>query len=301
MKIWPNLLFSILFHAALLGLLMLAPPFVPPGTQQYLIVDLVTLDGGGASGGDSGGGPGTSLPGRESDGHGEAAHNHGNPGGSATLEPYREHRENPNGETPPGQMRSPPTDPAVNAPKPMEKAKIRRADRGKNKPNHVDRRPERCTAEPGGIKVQDSAAGPGVTAPKETGQGERTDGNVGGGHGADAGFPGDGAGSSFSGVPVEARLGSANGPRFVTKVLPKYPHRAREMGMEGTVVLRVTIDTRGMPIRIESVRRAGYGFEEEAIRALENSTFAPARTGGRVVACRVLVPVRFQLTMTDDE
>ncbi|MCE5245000.1 MAG: TonB family protein [Syntrophobacteraceae bacterium] len=95
--------------------------------------------------------------------------------------------------------------------------------------------------------------------------------------------------------PAEVRFGSADGPDFLKKTLPKYPRVARRMGKEGTVLLRVTIDERGLPVEVEILNRAGSGFDEEAVQAVRNSVFTPARKDGRPVACRALLPVRFTL------
>jgi len=301
MKIWPNLLFSILFHAALLGWLAFSPPFVRPETERCLIVDLVALDADSARGGTPGGGKDVFLAAYEPKADGMAEHSLDMPVASAAKDSCTEHRLDPGTTEPPARVEPSPAASSVSVPKPTKKADARRNDREKHRWNHAGRQAATRSAVPEGTGERAPPTEPGANASRETGHGERTGGNAGGGHGDDAGFSGVGAGNSSSEGPIDARLGSANGPKFVTKVMPKYPHRARELGMEGTVVLRVTIDTRGMPVRVESVRKAGHGFEEEAIRAIRSSIFAPASIGGRQVACRVLVPVRFQLEMSADD
>jgi len=57
-----------------------------------------------------------------------------------------------------------------------------------------------------------------------------------------------------------------------------YPTDARRMGLEGQVVLRVGIDRRGNIRSVRVIRRAGYGFDEAATRALWKFRFTPART-----------------------
>lgn len=101
--------------------------------------------------------------------------------------------------------------------------------------------------------------------------------------------------ASASGGPIAAELGAANGPRFIHRVMPDYPRLARRLGKQGTVLLRVTIDQRGRPIQVQVVKGAGYGFDDQARRAVQNSLFAPAREAGRAVCCKVLLPVRFVL------
>lgn len=95
--------------------------------------------------------------------------------------------------------------------------------------------------------------------------------------------------------PVESIFGASDGPRFLRRVLPHYPQLAREMGKEGTVLLRLTIDERGRLIEAVVVRGAGSGFEEQALRAVKESTFSPARRDGKPVMCRANLPVKFVL------
>ncbi|ABK18420.1 energy transducer TonB [Syntrophobacter fumaroxidans] len=301
MRIWPNLLFSILFHAALLGWLAFSPPFLRPETERCLIVDLVALDADPARGGTPGGGKDVILAAHEPKADMMAEHSLDMSAASAAKDSGTEHGPNPGGTEPPARIGPSQAASSVSTPKPTKKADARRNDREKHRWSHARRHAATRSTEPEGTGERAPGTERGASASRETGHGERPRGNAGGGHGDDAGSSGVGAGNSSSEGPIDAPLGSANGPRFVTKVMPKYPHRARELGMEGTVVLRVTIDTRGMPVRVESVRKAGFGFEEEAIRAIRSSIFSPARIGGRLVACRVLVPVRFQLETSADD
>ncbi|MCE5334141.1 MAG: TonB family protein [Desulfobacteraceae bacterium] len=108
--------------------------------------------------------------------------------------------------------------------------------------------------------------------------------------GLKSGAPGKGEG----GV-VEARFGAENGPRFQKQVKPEYPSIARQLGKEGTVLLRVTIDERGRAVEVEVMSKEGLGLEEEALRAVRASTFIPARSNGRPVKSRAILPVRFVL------
>jgi periplasmic protein TonB len=113
--------------------------------------------------------------------------------------------------------------------------------------------------------------------------------------GSGDGSPGRGMGGSSTGGPVDSEFNSANGPRFATKIMPKYPHLARQLGKEAVVVLRVTIDESGRPIAVEALKPAGSGFDEEAIRAVKNSLFHPAKREGKPVICRAILPIRFEL------
>lgn len=92
-----------------------------------------------------------------------------------------------------------------------------------------------------------------------------------------------------------ASFGDADGPRFVKRVMPRYPDSARRRGREGLVVLRLSIDADGVLRDIRIVEKAGFGLDEAALEAARASTYAPARRFGRPVRCEVLLPVRFAL------
>jgi len=106
---------------------------------------------------------------------------------------------------------------------------------------------------------------------------------------AGGGNNGSGSGS------LEMGFGSPDGPRFLLKTMPVYPPVAKRLQKEGTVLLRLTIDERGRPVDVEIVKGAGFGFDEEAVKAVKRSTFVPAKRGGKPLACRALLPIRFVL------
>jgi|GEM_PF-872558 len=115
-------------------------------------------------------------------------------------------------------------------------------------------------------------------------------GSVSSGQGGTGGVNGpQGSGAS------EIAFGSPNGPSFLHKVLPAYPALAKRLEKEGTVLLRVTIDERGRPVEVEVLNKAGFGFDEEAVKAVKDSTFTPAKMGGKPLACKALLPIRFIL------
>ncbi|MGO8944621.1 MAG: energy transducer TonB [Syntrophobacteraceae bacterium] len=89
--------------------------------------------------------------------------------------------------------------------------------------------------------------------------------------------------------------GSREGPSLLRKVSPSYPAFAREREKQGTVLLRISIDEHGRPVGIEVIKKAGFGFDEEAVRAVRDCTFVPAKKEGKPIACKVLLPIRFVL------
>jgi periplasmic protein TonB len=109
--------------------------------------------------------------------------------------------------------------------------------------------------------------------------------------GARAGGGNNGSG----GGALEGEFGSSDGPRFLSKTTPVYPPVAKRLQKEGNVLLRVTIDERGRAVDVEIVKGAGFGFDEEAVKAVRCSTFVPAKKEGKPLACKVLLPIRFVL------
>jgi protein TonB len=78
---------------------------------------------------------------------------------------------------------------------------------------------------------------------------------------------------------------------------PAYPYSARRMGQQGKVVLRVLVNTAGLPDKVEL--RTGSGtaaLDDAALDAVRNWRFVPARQGDTPVAAWVLVPIVFSLT-----
>lgn len=93
----------------------------------------------------------------------------------------------------------------------------------------------------------------------------------------------------------ELAFGSPDGPRFLHQVAPTYPPLARRLERQGTVLLRVTIGVNGRAVKVEVLKKAGFGMDEEALKAVRESTFVPAKRGGQSVTCRALLPIRFVL------
>jgi periplasmic protein TonB len=103
------------------------------------------------------------------------------------------------------------------------------------------------------------------------------------------------AGSGGSNRPVDGVFGAQGGPSYLHKVLPVYPRFAQRLGKEGTVLLRLTLDESGVLKAVEIVEKAGYGFDEAAVSAVRASRFRSAIHHGAYVACRAMLPVRFEL------
>ena len=88
---------------------------------------------------------------------------------------------------------------------------------------------------------------------------------------------------------------------YLESMRPPYPKRAREMGWEGTVVLRVEVKPDGTVGAASVHRTSGYlTLDEAALVAVKRWRFAPQTDGAFSFATVVDVPVRFDLKEQGD-
>ncbi len=83
-------------------------------------------------------------------------------------------------------------------------------------------------------------------------------------------------------------------PRFINKVIPRYPELAKRAGKEGVVILEAEIGTDGTSRNIKVIQGIGYGCDEAAITALRSSRFFPAYKGNSAVVVKIQIPYRFK-------
>jgi len=77
---------------------------------------------------------------------------------------------------------------------------------------------------------------------------------------------------------------------------PRYPRAARQRGMQGLVKLTVMVDVDGQPVSVDLNQSSGFSvLDREAIKAVRQWRFAPARRGNTNVAGEVMVPIHFKL------
>jgi protein TonB len=106
------------------------------------------------------------------------------------------------------------------------------------------------------------------------------------------------SGQVGDGGSVLSNFGDADGPRFVRRVMPKYPELARRRGLEGVVLLRLVIGISGELKDVQVVEGAERYFEEAALAAVKASRYAPATKNGQSIECSALLPIRFALRGT---
>jgi TonB family protein len=90
-------------------------------------------------------------------------------------------------------------------------------------------------------------------------------------------------------------------PELVKFVEAPYPEEARTRGLEGAVILELTLDAEGKVTRAVVTESAGHGFDEAAVKAALGFEFRPARRGERAVASRLLYRYVFRLEQKEVE
>lgn len=84
-------------------------------------------------------------------------------------------------------------------------------------------------------------------------------------------------------------------PKLERRSEPEYTEEARIARHEGEVVLETVIGTDGTAKDFRLIRSLGLGLDEQAVRAVREWQFAPARRGKQPVPYRTSLRIRFRL------
>ncbi len=89
-------------------------------------------------------------------------------------------------------------------------------------------------------------------------------------------------------------------PVVTNRVAARYPAEAFARGIQGTVVLRVTVEPDGAVSKVEVIRSVDtqYGVDDAAVAAVRGWTFAPGQQGDERVRLATTVSVRFATAPT---
>lgn len=83
--------------------------------------------------------------------------------------------------------------------------------------------------------------------------------------------------------------------KLLTKTVPNYPYRARSEGIEGVIVLALTINPKGRVEAVRLIKGLGHGLDESALTAARKTIWKPATIGGQPVRTVRRYNVRFTL------
>jgi protein TonB len=117
-------------------------------------------------------------------------------------------------------------------------------------------------------------------------------GTAGGGGGTAT--SGLGRGSGAPGLPATP-LRTNREAKPIQTVRANYPPMALRAGLESDVVLRIEIDSQGKVTKAEVTKSGGMGFDEEALKAVQQSRFEPAQQNGQNVPAEFTYIYRFRL------
>jgi TonB family protein len=84
-------------------------------------------------------------------------------------------------------------------------------------------------------------------------------------------------------------------PGLKFRVEPEYSEVARKAKFQGAVLLRLTVDTNGLPRGIRVVRPLGMGLDEKAVEAVRKWRFMPGTKDGVPVPVESTIEVNFRL------
>jgi len=128
-----------------------------------------------------------------------------------------------------------------------------------------------------------------------TGTGGRAGGGQGQGLGDGAGSGlGEGSGGGTGGGPYRAGSG-IQPPRLLREVKADYTEAARRQRLSGDVVLEIVVTRDGRVGNVTVLHGLGLGLDQQAIAAVRQWQFAPARRLGEPVDVVVEVAVEFKL------
>jgi TonB family protein len=78
---------------------------------------------------------------------------------------------------------------------------------------------------------------------------------------------------------------------------PPYPQQARQQGVEGVVVVKLTVDAQGNPQKVRVGQSSGYAIlDEAAVTHVARTRFSPGIQNGESVPAAISFRVRFRLT-----
>ena len=124
-----------------------------------------------------------------------------------------------------------------------------------------------------------------------SGFGQGLGGGIGAGHGSGVG---QGSGGGYGGGLMSVGGGVA-APQVLHSVEPEFTDEARRANFQGSVSIKLIVDSQGNPQNVQIVRRLGMGLDEKALDAVRQYKFKPAMYQGHPVSVQIVIDVDFRL------
>ena len=106
--------------------------------------------------------------------------------------------------------------------------------------------------------------------------------------------PGEG-GETGRGVAYLGTGGNLIAPTLLVKADPEYSEEARKARLQGTVRLRIEVNTQGLAQNVVVQQSLGLGLDDRAIEAVRKWKFTPGKVNGKPAVMVAYVDVNFRL------
>jgi protein TonB len=124
-----------------------------------------------------------------------------------------------------------------------------------------------------------------------SGFGQGSGGGIGSGHGGGVGRGVDGG----YGGGLMSVGGGVSAPQLIHSVEPEFTDDARLANYQGSVSIKLIVDSQGNPQDVRLASHLGMGLEEKALEAVRQYKFKAATYQGHPVSVQILVEVAFHL------
>jgi TonB family protein len=95
--------------------------------------------------------------------------------------------------------------------------------------------------------------------------------------------------------PILKPGGGVSPPRVLYSIDPEFTDEARKSKISGICVVSVIVDPSGFPIHIRIAKPLGAGLDQNAVAAVSQYRFEPARFRGLPVAAEVYIEVTYKI------
>jgi TonB family protein len=89
--------------------------------------------------------------------------------------------------------------------------------------------------------------------------------------------------------------GGVAAPQVIHSVEPEFTQEARQANLQGSVSIKLIVDSQGNPQDIRVTRHLGMGLDEKAIDAVRQYKFKPAMYQGHPVSVQIVIEMNFHL------
>jgi len=124
-----------------------------------------------------------------------------------------------------------------------------------------------------------------------SGFGQGSGGGIGSGRG---GGVGPGTGGGYGGGLMSVG-GGVSAPQLIHSVEAEFTEEARRANYQGSVSIKLIVDSQGNPQDVRLASHLGMGLEEKAIEAVKQYKFRAAIYQGHPVSVQILIDVAFHL------